>query len=82
MHESKSGIVSVFFQTRIYCAIAFLSLLDSGNDRWNKCQWGDTALIHATKSGYTDCVQLLLQSGANKDAANKVRISVSARVSL
>ena len=35
-------------------------------------QEGDTALLHAANGGHLDTVNLLLQSGANKDRQNKV----------
>jgi hypothetical protein len=36
-------------------------------------QYGDTALVHAAKHGRTDCVRLLLEVGANKEAMSIVR---------
>ncbi len=39
----------------------------------NQLQNGDTALNMAAHGGHTDCVRLLLESGANKDVKNNVR---------
>lgn len=36
-------------------------------------QGGWTALLSAAQSGQAECAQLLLQSGAEKDAKNNVR---------
>ena len=36
-------------------------------------QGGSTALIRAAHEGRTDCVRLLLEAGAEKDAQNYVR---------
>ena len=36
-------------------------------------QSGDAALMLASRNGHTDCVRLLMESGADKDAKNKVR---------
>jgi ankyrin repeat protein len=36
-------------------------------------QNGATALISAAEKGHTDCVRQLLQSGADKNAADQVR---------
>ena len=33
---------------------------------------GYTALIHAVEGGHTECVRVLLEAGANKNAAGKV----------
>ena len=38
-------------------------------------QNGDTALTAAAKNGHTDCVRLLLDGGADKEAKNNVRFS-------
>ena len=37
-------------------------------------QGGYTALICAAANGRADCVRLLSEDGANKDAANEVRV--------
>jgi hypothetical protein len=37
-------------------------------------QNGWTALIHAVKSGHADCVRLLLETGADKKAKDRVRV--------
>ena len=36
-------------------------------------QYGYTALILAAEKGYVDCTRLLLDAGADKNAANHVR---------
>ena len=36
-------------------------------------QTGGTALISAAEKGHTECVRLLVESGADKDAADNVR---------
>ena len=41
-----------------------------------RAQEGDTALIWAGFNGHADCARLLLDAGADKTAANKVRMSV------
>jgi hypothetical protein len=38
-------------------------------------QEGYTALVFAAKKGHTDCVSLLLQNGADKEAVDIVRNS-------
>jgi ankyrin repeat protein len=38
-----------------------------------RLQDGETALIWAAQNGRADCVRMLLQSGADKDAQDKVR---------
>ena len=35
-------------------------------------QWGDSALMMATRKGKTEIVSLLLQAGADTDLQNKV----------
>ena len=42
--------------------------------RW-RAQYGNTALIYAAVYGHADCVQLLLDAGADKNARCKVRAS-------
>ena len=37
-------------------------------------QDGDTAMIRASVNGCTDCVRLLVDAGADKDAKNHVRV--------
>ena len=39
-----------------------------------RAQNGYTALMYAADNGHTDCVRLLLNSGADKSAKNKVCI--------
>ena len=39
-------------------------------------QYGRTALIFATENGHAECVRLLLNYGADKNAKNNVRSSV------
>jgi hypothetical protein len=36
-------------------------------------QNGETALLHATIFGHADCVRLLIDAGADKDAKDMVR---------
>jgi ankyrin repeat protein len=36
-------------------------------------QGGDTALMLASKMGHIDCVRVLLEAGADKDAEDNVR---------
>ena len=38
-----------------------------------RAQYGRTALICAGYNGHADCARLLLDAGADKNAANKVR---------
>ncbi len=38
-------------------------------------QIGSTALIFAAHNGRADCVRLLLDAGADKDAKDKVRVN-------
>ncbi len=40
---------------------------------FNQLQRGDTALIAAAASGFSDCVRLLLEAGADKDGKYRVR---------
>ena len=40
-----------------------------------RAQGGNTVLIHAAVKGYADCVRLLLDAGADKEAKNVVRAS-------
>ncbi len=47
-----------------------------------RAQSGNTALILASEWGYIDCVQQLLDAGADTDAENDVRASVSLRLLL
>jgi hypothetical protein len=42
----------------------------------NFAQGGWTALIRAARFGHTDCVRLLLDAGADKEAKDHVRICV------
>ena len=35
---------------------------------------GDTALMAAAEKGHTECVRLLLDSGADKEAKNNARV--------
>jgi ankyrin repeat protein len=39
-----------------------------------KPQDGTTALMFAAQRGHAECVRILLQSGANKEAKNQVRL--------
>ena len=55
----------------IYRLIKFTCLLGSRNCQ-RQTQGGDTALILAAEKGHFDCVRLLLEAGADKDAANEV----------
>jgi hypothetical protein len=43
-------------------------------------QSGRTALIQAAQNGHTDCVRLLVQAGADKDAKDNVRVSLVSRM--
>ncbi len=45
-------------------------------------QYGRTALIWAAAKGHADCVRLLLDAGADKEAKCKVRASAVARVGI
>ena len=45
----------------------------TGCGTWSM-QTGHTALTLAAKEGHTECVRLLLESGADKDAAPTVRV--------
>ncbi len=40
-------------------------------------QCGDTALIYAAFHGRTDCVRVLAEAGADKEAKNNVRLHVT-----
>ncbi len=39
----------------------------------SKSQWGSTALIYAAQNGHIDCVQVLVESGADMGTKNDVR---------
>jgi ankyrin repeat protein len=39
-------------------------------------QFGDTALIHAVRFGCIDCVRLLVELGADKEARNNVCVLI------
>ena len=41
--------------------------------RHTHAQYGKTALMYAAENGWSDCVQLLLDAGADKNAKNQVR---------
>jgi hypothetical protein len=42
---------------------------------WQRCtQNDDSALVLAAEKGHADCVQLLLDAEADKEAKNKVRV--------
>ncbi len=43
--------------------------------RRRRAQYGRTALIYAAMEGHADCARLLLDAGADKNAANNVRAS-------
>ena len=46
-----------------------------GGQIWHpraRAQYGWTALMSATSGGHTDCVRLLLDAGADKNATSKV----------
>ncbi len=47
-----------------------------GGTFYTCAQDGRTALIEADKMGHADCVRLLLDAGADKNAANNVRAGV------
>ncbi len=38
-------------------------------------QFGYTSLIHAAEGGFTECVRMLLDAGANKEAVSDVRVA-------
>jgi hypothetical protein len=59
-------IVSVFAMSLILCSVC------GGK---SDLQGGNTALIYAASSGHADCVRLLIDAGANKDAKTNVRDS-------
>ncbi len=40
-----------------------------------RAQCGDTALTRAAAKDHSDCLRLLLEAGADKDAKNEVRAS-------
>ena len=42
----------------------------------NTWQLGWTALMHAASKGRADCVRLLIDAGADKEAKDNVRVSV------
>ena len=43
-------------------------------------QKGCTALMWAAKDAHIDCVRLLVEAGADKDAKNKVRLFIVALI--
>ncbi len=45
-----------------------------GLDESDSQKGGCTALVFAAQEGHADCVQLLLDAGANKEATGDVRI--------
>jgi ankyrin repeat protein len=42
--------------------------------RYVRSQHGQSALLCAALTGHADCVQLLLEAGANKEARGNVRV--------
>ncbi len=54
---------------RFMCAAAFVRRQVIGT-----LQYGSTALIWAAEKGFVDCVRLLIDAGANKDAKGSVRL--------
>ena len=53
------------------CRCSFLSCRECKSTMDN-----DTALIAATEGGHMDCMQLLIDAGADKEAKGKVRITM------
>jgi hypothetical protein len=63
---------------RRVCAFACVDILIRGGacgrrGAMARAQHGSTALIRAAATGHVECVRLLLEAGADKDAACKVR---------
>ena len=61
------------------CVVAAICVCDlhlCGGDMWHtRAQGRWTALIYAAAEGHADCVRLLLDAGADKDAKDQVRAS-------
>ena len=59
--------VSLYYD---YSFVSICSIL-----RQSRAQWGHTALISAALRGRADCVRLLLDAGADKEAKTEARVS-------
>ncbi len=61
-----SPISSFFFFNLLVCDVSCVGKSDS--------QHGSTALLYAVASGHVDCVRLLMDAGADKEAKTSVRV--------
>jgi hypothetical protein len=77
--QAKTVTYQVFTSALIYMHGLFLSVTSCRNwgvvcGTFGACaQDGRTALMRAANSGHKDCVRLLLDAGANKNAKDRVR---------
>ncbi len=68
---------NVFLQIFAWKSVCLLSL---GGNVWRHLQNGTTALIYAAGKGHLECVRLLINHGANKEAADKVQYCLRSRM--
>jgi hypothetical protein len=64
------SLFSSYHDLLMYCCVCTLGI----------SQYGYTALISAAGKGHADCVRLLLDAGADKNAFDKVRVDWFCRV--